>query len=162
MKKEATKKMQWGSLKKTSNEKGGNPKNAMGLTKKYLRWKKRQPQKHIRAHRKRSLMKKEATPKTQRGSLKKELQWKKRQTQECKGLSEMTSEKKTDSIPEIRSSHNHMKVATWTQGKVSFTNQTVEGKGDAFWFNHKEPNERGQRNQKVSNHLPTEATLTIF
>jgi hypothetical protein len=51
---------------------------------------------------------------------------------------------------------------TPTKSKAIFANQAVEGEGDTFWFNHKEPNERGHRNQKTSNCLSIEAAFGIL
>jgi hypothetical protein len=43
-----------------------------------------------------------------------------------------------------------------------FSNQAVEGEGDTFWFNRKESNKHGHRNQKTSNHPSTEAAFNIL
>jgi hypothetical protein len=51
---------------------------------------------------------------------------------------------------------------TRTKSKASFANQEVEGKGDTFWFNRNEPNERDHQNQKTSNRLTTEAAFSIL
>jgi hypothetical protein len=97
-------------------------------------------------------MKKEAPLKMQRGLTKKTSDEKRGTHKNTKRLNKKYPQQKKrhpENSKELNKKDLRRKRGTQkmqnglTKSKTSFTNQVIEGEGDTFWFNHKEPNKCG-------------------